>query len=107
MPVYGQFETVTELGRSGPCSVYRARTADGGWDLTFGELGSDANYVIKIFHSDALPDPATAVDEVHRFLDRVRGQRRIAEAGATHWAPVLDAGTTPHGDAYYVSAYYP
>jgi hypothetical protein len=107
MPVYGQFETVSELGRSGPYAVYRARTADGGWDLTFGDLGSDANYLIKVLHADALPDPQAAADEVRRFLDRVRSQRRIAESGASHWAPVLDAGTTARGDAYYVANLYP
>src|SRR4051812_21518878 len=107
MPVYGQFETVTELGRTGPYSTYRARAADGGWDVTFGELGSDATYVLKVLHADLILGPAAAAEEGRRFLERVRSQRRLGDIGATHWVPILDAGTTATGDAYYAAPFYP
>ncbi|HEY7116922.1 MAG TPA: hypothetical protein VH475_10070 [Tepidisphaeraceae bacterium] len=114
MAVYGQFETVAELGRSGPCSAWRARLADGGWDLGFNELGSDANYVVKVFHvrngggaEEADAAAAGAAQETARFLDCVRAHKRVADAGARHWAPVFEAGATPRGDAFYVTQFYP
>jgi hypothetical protein len=104
MAVYGQYETVAELGRSGSVSVYRARPADGGWELGFDELGSDAKYVLKVFQPRSAEDAGAG--ERRKFLGCVRSQKRAADAGAPHWAPILDAGES-RGQAYYVTEYYP
>src|SRR2546423_15554888 len=105
MAVYGQYETVSELGRTGITSVSRARPADGGWDLGFDDLGTDANFALKAFHVRRAEDAGG--EEHKRFLERVRGQKRIAEsAGVKHWAPILDLGIVRE-DAYYVTRYYP
>jgi hypothetical protein len=108
MAVYGQYETVSELGRTGTTSAWRARPHDGGWDLAFTsgpELGSDAQFAIKAFHVRRAEDAGGAEHE--KFLGRVRAQKRTAEApGAAHWAPILEAGIARDA-AYYVTRYYP
>src|SRR5687767_3194424 len=104
MGVYGQYETVAELGRSGSVTMYRARPADGGWELGFDELGSDANFAIKVFQPRSAEDAGAA--ERKRFLDRVRTQKRVSDAGSRHWAAVLDAGEW-RGQAYYTTEYFP
>jgi hypothetical protein len=104
MAVYGQYETVAELGRTRTTTVSRARPADGGWDLGFDDLGSDANFVLKAFHVRQAEDAGG--DEAQRFLDRAHAQQRAVELGARHWAPILEAGTAGE-DAYYVAHYYP
>src|SRR4051794_40006978 len=110
MAVYGQYETVAELGRTAITSVSRARPADGGWDLTFGpggenDLGSDAQFALKAFHVRRAEDAGEA--ERKRVLDRVRAQKRVADAdGVKHWAPILDAGVA-RADVYYVTRYSP
>ncbi|MDB5318594.1 MAG: hypothetical protein JWN40_225, partial [Phycisphaerales bacterium] len=104
MAVYGQYETVAELGRTRTTTVSRARPADGGWDLGFDDLGSDANFVLKAFHVRHAEDAGG--DEAQRFLDRAHAQQRAVELGARHWAPILEAGTAGE-DAYYVAHYYP
>src|SRR5688500_5334836 len=98
MAVYGQYETVAELGRTGITSVCRARPADGGWDLGFSDLGTDATFALKAFHVRRAEDAGGA--EHNRFLDRVRAQQRVADsAGVAHWAPILSAGVV-RDDAY-------
>ena len=104
MAVFGQYETVAELGRNSSTCVFRARPADGGWDLGFDDLGSDANFAIKTFHVRNAEDAGGS--ETGRFLERVRAQKRIAAASALHWVPVLDTGTAG-GNAYCVMPYYP
>src|SRR5688572_2849901 len=106
MGVYGQYETVAELGHVGPVAVYRARPADGGWDLGFDELGSDANFVLKVFQPANAGDEGAAAAERKRFLNCARTQKRCADAGGRHWAPVLDAGEAK-GQAFFVSEYFP
>ena len=56
MGVYGQYETVSELSRNGATTVSRARPADGGWDLGFDALGTDANFILKALHATAGAD---------------------------------------------------
>src|SRR5258706_3943391 len=104
MAVYGQYETVAELGRTLTTTVSRARPADGGWDLGFDALGSDAKFVLKAFHVRHAEDAGG--DEAQRFLDRARAQQRAVGLGARHWTPILECGTAGD-DAYYVSHYYP
>src|SRR3954470_23278092 len=104
MAVYGQYETVAELGRTLTTTVARARPADGGWDLGFDALGSDANYVLKAFHVRYVQEAAG--DEAQHFLDRANAQQRAVGLGARHWAPILESGIVGD-DAYYVAHYYP
>src|SRR6185503_16759759 len=104
MAVYGQYETVAELARSGSVTVYRARPADGGWELGFDELGSDANFSIKVFQPRSAEDAGSA--ERRKFLECVRAQKRVADSGSPHWAPVLDAGEW-RGQAYYTTEFFP
>jgi hypothetical protein len=82
MAVYGQYETVAELSRTLTTTVSRARPADGGWDLGFDALGSDANYVLKAFHLRFVQDAAG--DEAQHFLDRANAQQRAVALGARH-----------------------
>ena len=103
MAVYGQYETVTELGRKGSTSVSRARPADGGWELGFYDLGTDANFALKAFHVRSAEDAGGI--ESRRFLERVRCQKKMADSGAKHWAPIIESGTA-RGDAYYVTSLY-
>lgn len=105
MAVYGSYETVAELGRAGSVSTSRARPADGGWELGFDDLGSDATFVVKAWAVRAAEDAGR--EEIRRFLERVRAQKRVAEADTKHWAGIVEAGTTPRGDAYYVTPYFP
>src|SRR5688572_2700852 len=104
MAVYGQYETVAELGRSGSVTVYRARPADGGWELGFDELGSDANFALKVFQPRSAEDAGAA--ERRRFLERVRAQKRAFDAGSRHWAPIFDAGES-RGQAFYATEFFP
>lgn len=104
MAVYGQYETVTELGRSASTSVSRARPADGGWDLGFDDLGTDANFALKAFHVRNAEDAGGI--ESKRFLERVRCQKKMVDSGAKHWAPIIESGNAG-ADAYYVTPYYP
>lgn len=104
MPVFGEYETVAELGRNGSTCVYRARPADGGWDLGFEDLGTDSIFAIKTFRVLNAEDAGGT--ETSRFLERVRAQKRVAVSGAQHWAPIIDTGKAGV-DAYYVAPYYP
>src|SRR4051812_40351655 len=107
MAVYGQFETVAEVGRARASAVHRARPADGGWDLGFDDLGSDASYAVKVLLVRSAGE--AGADEAVRFLERARDQRRAADARPRHWAPVIEAGQVRQGDgaAYYVTTCFP
>lgn len=104
MPVYREYETVAELGRNGSTCVYRARPADGGWDLRFDDLGTDSIFALKTFRVRNAEDAGGT--ETSRFLERVRAQKRVVVSGAQHWAPIIDTGKAG-GEAYYVAPYYP
>ncbi|HYE18030.1 MAG TPA: hypothetical protein VEA69_06280, partial [Tepidisphaeraceae bacterium] len=106
MAVYGQFETVAEVGRTRGSAVHRARPADGGWDLGFDDLGTDASYAVKVFLVRTAENAGD--DEVSKFLQRARAQKRAADAQAKHWVPIVDAGEVKaRGEAYYATAYLP
>lgn len=104
MPVYGEYETVAELGRNGSTCVYRARPADGGWDLGFDDLGTDSIFALKTFRVRNAEDAGGT--ETSRFLERVRAQKRVVVSGALHWAPIIDTGKAG-AEAYYIAPYYP
>jgi len=104
MAIYGQFETTGEVGRTRGSAVYRARPADGAWDLGFDDLGSDASYAVKVFLVRTAENAGE--DEAHRFLNRARDQKRAADAQSRHWAPIVEAGET-RSEAYYATTYFP
>ncbi|MEZ0265389.1 MAG: hypothetical protein ACAI43_11740, partial [Phycisphaerae bacterium] len=106
MAVYGQFETVAEVGRTRGSAVHRARPADGGWDLGFDDLGTDASYAVKVFLVRTAENAGD--DEVSKFLQRARAQKRAADGQSKHWVPIVDAGEIKgRGEAYYATAYLP
>ena len=84
----GPYQLERELGRGGMGVVFLARRADGNFDK---------RVAIKILRGD----PGDA-----QFLDRFRQERKIlAQLDHPHIAAILDAGTTPAGDPYFVMEY--
>jgi hypothetical protein len=98
MPVFGQYETVRELYRSGLASASTAR-----------KVGGDGaeQFVVKHYQPFSLDGEDRRVQEqLETFLDGARTQREVASSGAEHWAAVHEVGTA-EGSAYFVTDYHP
>ena len=84
----GQYRLEEELGRGGMGMVYLASRSDG----SFQKL-----VAIKILRRDRVDD---------FFLRRFHRERQIlAQLNHPHIAAILDAGTSPEGDPYFVMEY--
>ena len=96
MAVFGGYETVRELFRSGLASSCTARRV--------GERGP-ARYVVKAYRPFAAEGFAEQLGEdVESFLDAARTQQKAAK-GAKYWAPVHEIGQA-EGGAYLVTDYH-
>jgi len=98
MAVFGGYETVRELYRSGLASAATARKvgADGG-----------ERFVVKHYQPFSLmADDRRREQEIETFLDAARAQRQVASSGARHWVAIHDVGTTADG-GYFVADYHP
>src|SRR5688500_11550979 len=103
MTIYGQLETVAEVGRCRGSAVHRPRPACEGRDLGSVVLGTDASYAVKVFLVRTAENAGT--DEVSKFLQRARAQKRAADGQSKHWVPIDDAGEVKgRGEAYYATA---
>ncbi|HEY8750580.1 MAG TPA: hypothetical protein VIM11_21530 [Tepidisphaeraceae bacterium] len=101
MATFGGYETVHEIYRHGLGSVARAKIASPA-DGSSGE----PDFVVKAFQPPVRIAGQDAIKPaVRSFLDRARIQQDVVTAGATHWAPIYEAGAARDG-AYYVTAYY-
>jgi hypothetical protein len=92
MPVYGSFETVREVSRSGRGAVYTARRVG----------TSDERFAVKIFE---LPAYLAEEGEVEResafFLHAAEVQKAVGRPGSA-WAPVYESGAM-EGGAWYAT----
>lgn len=85
---FGAYRIEKELGRGGMGVVYLASRADGSFEK---------RVAIKVLRHDR-------VDE--HFLRRFERERQIlAQLNHPHIASILDAGTSPAGDPYFVMEY--
>lgn len=96
MATFGKYEAVSELHAGDRGAVFSARPAGGGREI---------KYAVKTFNPRSL-DPDEQFWETQSFQERARVQQRVADAGAQHWAPVYDIGTSPAG-TYYVTGFHP
>jgi hypothetical protein len=97
MAVFGGYETVRELIRSGLASSHVARKASGGADC----------FVIKAYEpASAEADPQRFQQEVENFLDGARAQKECSDRKAPHWASLHEMGTM-EGGAYFVTDLQP
>lgn len=92
MPVYGSFETVREVSRSGRGAVYTARRVG----------TSDERFAVKIFE---LPAYLAEEGEVEResafFLHAAEVQKAVGRPGSA-WATVYESGAL-EGGAWYAT----
>ena len=96
MSSFGCFESVRELHRTGFTVVYSAREA----------AGNEDKFAIKIFQPSSLMlGEEQAKTESRRFLNSARIQKKVADSGAQHWAPVYDCGSNLEGTFYTTDKY--
>ncbi len=94
MAVFGGYETVRELYRSGLASASTARKVGGD--------GGD-RFVVKCYRPPSVDGSDDLIQrEVETFLDGARAQQKAAASGAEHWAAVHEVGTV-EGGAYFVT----
>lgn len=96
MGLFGGYETVRELYRSGLAASFTARRS--------GSAGE--KYVIKAFS----PPPGEFEEEqlrpqVEAFLDGARAHQQVAQTNAKHWGPLHELGEVD-GGAYFVTDYH-
>ncbi len=98
MAVFGGYETVRELYRSGLASSWTARKA--------GEAGPE-RFLVKYYQplGDDGGDDARLAEQLEPFLEGARAHKKARDAGAEHWVDILDVGSES-GAAYYVAAYH-
>jgi len=91
MPIYGQFQTRTQLA-SGESTVWTAARDD------------KEGFVVKSLDLDeTIEDRDVLRARVDRFLDRARTMQTLSESGrAPNWIEIVDLGTSPAG-AYYAT----
>lgn len=97
MAVFGGYETVRELYRSGLASASTAR-----------QVGGDGaeRFVVKCYKPHSIDGSDELVQrEIDTFLDGARAQQEVAAGGAAHWAAVREVGTV-EGGAYFVTDYH-
>ena len=96
MSSFGSFESVRELYRTGFTVVYSGREA----------ASNEDKFVIKMFQPSSLMlGEEQAKTESSRFLNSARIQKKVADSGAQHWAPVYDCGSSPEGTFYITDRY--
>ena len=96
MPSFGNYETVSELHRTGFVVVYRARLAAGGED----------DFAVKVFQPIALlAGVEQAKSESELFRSGARTQQLVQAGGGVHWASIHQCDSTDEG-AFYVTDYY-
>jgi len=96
MSSFGRFESVRELQRTGFTVVYSAREA----------ASNEEKFALKIFQSSSLMlGEEQAKTESRRFLNSAGIQKKVADSGARHWAPVYDCGSNPEGSFYTTDKY--
>jgi len=96
MSSFGCFESVRELHRTGFTVVYSGREA----------AGDEDKFAIKIFQPSSLMlGEEQAKTESRRFLNSARTQKKVADGGAQHWAPVYDCGSNLEGTFYTTDKY--
>jgi len=97
MAMFGQYETVRELKRSGLGVVYVARRAG---------AGGPGQFVVKVLETTVdIVGPERARANARRFLEAAQAQRSASERGPDHWAPIHDAGRSGE-EAYFVTDLY-
>jgi formylglycine-generating enzyme required for sulfatase activity len=96
MATFGRFEAVREIYRMGYTAVYTGRSPE----------STEEKYAIKILQPPALLLEAEQVKtQIDLFLKSADLQQKVAAAGAPHWAPVHECGSTAEG-AFYVTEKY-
>jgi formylglycine-generating enzyme required for sulfatase activity len=96
MSSFGSFESVRELHRTGFTVVYSGR----------GAAGNEDKFAIKMFQpSSFMLGEEQAQTESRRFLNSARIQKKVADSGAQHWAPVYEFGSNPEGTFYTTNKY--
>jgi formylglycine-generating enzyme required for sulfatase activity len=96
MGVFGGYETVRELGRSGLAASLTARRSG----------AAAEKFVVKSF----CPPPGEFEEEqvrprIEAFLDGARAHQQVVRSGARHWATVHEVGEAD-GGAYFVTDYH-
>jgi formylglycine-generating enzyme required for sulfatase activity len=96
MPSFGNYETISELHRTGFVIIYRARPATEDKD----------NFAIKAFQPIALlAEEEQAKSESKLFLSSAHTQHSVQTRGGLHWAPIHQYDSTAEG-AFYVTDLY-
>ena len=96
MTVFGRYETVRELHRSGFTVLYSGRAA----------ADPAEKFAVKLFQpSPLLLETGQVKAESELFLSSARIQQKTAASGAQYWAPVYECGSIPDG-AFYVTDKY-
>ena len=96
MSSFGRFESVRELHRTGFTVVFSGREA----------ASNEEKFAIKLFQPSSLMLGEEQVQtESNRFLNSARIQKKLADGGAQHWAPVYDCGSNPEGTFYTTDKY--
>ncbi|OHB63232.1 MAG: hypothetical protein A2168_07740 [Planctomycetes bacterium RBG_13_50_24] len=91
MASFGRFESVRELHRTGFTVVYSGREA----------ASNEEKFALKIFQPSSLILGEEQVKtESDRFLNSACIQKKVADSGAQHWAPIYDCGSNPEGTFY-------
>src|SRR6478752_10394953 len=92
----GSFQTLRELHRSQHAILYSARRADAKDEV---ETVAVKAYDVE---SVALLESMAAGDT---FVQRALIQKKLADQGARHWAPILEMGTDD--EPYYATELFP
>src|SRR4030043_918413 len=88
MSSFGRFESGRELHRTGFTVVYSGREA----------ASNEEKFALKIFQPSSLILGEEQVKtESDRFLNSACIQKKVADSGGQHWAPIYDCGSNPEG----------
>ena len=88
MATFGGFETVREIHRMGNIALYSGRSRE----------DDKADFAIKVFHPPhALLEEEWVRTDNRNFLKSAELQKRVADSGARHWAPIHEVGSAPEG----------
>jgi hypothetical protein len=93
----GSYEILRELHRTRHTLLYAARRAGDAAD-------AKGRYALKVFDAESV-GLLESVAAGLTFLESAAVQRKLAERGAKHWAPVLEVGDVD--SPYYVNELYP
>ena len=93
---FGSFQTLRELHRSQHAILFSARRD--------GDEDPERAYAVKVYDVESV-GLLESVAAGETFVQRALIQKKLADQGAKHWAPILEMGTDE--EPYYATELFP